>query len=274
MRHLIAPVALLAWSLTGPAATAAREAPGFDHTYADYGALLAAHLSGDRVDYARLVTHRATLDRVVAAFAAVTPAEEAGWPRAQRMAYWINAYNLFTLTSIADHYPIRGRWLSLYPKSSIRQIGGVWTTARWSAAGRQVSLDDIEHKILRPQFQDPRVHFAVNCASVGCPPLSGEPFSGDRLESQLDAAAVRYLARSTGLVVAGTTLRLSSIFKWYGSDFEARFAAKGPAGRTGTDRALLGVVATYGPAAAAQLAAQAATRISYLDYDWTLNDVR
>lgn len=273
MRGLLGVSVLLMWSLAGPAAAPARSDAGFDHTYADYGTLVAAHLDGSRVNYARLVANRADLDRVAAAFGRVTQPEEAAWPASQRMAYWINAYNLFTLKAVVDHYPIRGRWLSFYPKNSIRQIDGVWTTLRWSAGGRQVTLDDIEHRILRPEFADPRVHFAVNCASLGCPPLAREPFRGDQLDAQLDAAAVRYLSGATGLVVSGTTLRLSSIFKWYGSDFEARFLARGPAGRRGTERALLGMVAAYGPAAAQALARDTRTRIAWLDYDWTLNDV-
>ena len=273
MRGLISGSLLLIWCLAGSAGVPARAAAGFDHTYETYGALLATHLKGSRVDYARLVSNRAALDRVAAAFGTVTRAEEAAWPAPQRMAFWINAYNLFTLKVVTDHYPIRGRWLSFYPKNSIRQIDGVWTTLRWSAGGRQVTLDDIEHRILRPEFKDPRVHFAVNCASLGCPPLAREPFRGDQLDAQLDAAAVRYLAESAGLVVSGTTLRLSSIFKWYGSDFEAQFLARGPAGRRGTERALLGLVAHYGPPPARVLARDASTRIAYLDYDWTLNDV-
>jgi Protein of unknown function, DUF547 len=273
MRRLLAGGVLLFWSLASPTGTPLGATEGFDHTYANYGALVTAHLAGTRVDYARLVSNLSALDSVAAAFGAVTLAEEADWPAPQRMAYWINAYNLFTLKAVVDRYPIRGSWLSVYPRNSIRQIGGVWTTLRWNAGGRQVTLDDIEHRILRPQFKDPRVHFAVNCASIGCPPLAREPFRGNQLEAQLDAAATRYLGSETGLVVAGTTLRLSSIFKWYGSDFDARFMARGPAGRRGTERALLGMVAEYGPPTAQTLARDAGTRIAYLDYDWTLNDV-
>jgi hypothetical protein len=248
------------------------DAADFDHTYAGYGSLLTTYVVGDRIDYARLTANRSALDGVVTAFAAVTRDEEAGWSRPRRMAYWINAYNLFTLRAIVDHYPIRGRWLSLYPKNSIRQIDGVWTDLQWNAAGRRITLDAIEHSLLRPEFQDPRVHFALTCASLGCPPLTGEPYTGDELDAHLDRAAVRYLASPRGLVVAGTTLQLSSIFKWYGNDFDARFSALGPAGRTVTDRALLAVAATYGPPAARTLARQASTRIAYLAYDWTLND--
>lgn len=270
-RLLATAVVICAWGLAATG-TVARNAAGFDHTYTDYGAILAAHVAGSRVDYARLTANRAAFDRVVAAFGAVTGQDEAGWPRARQMAYWINAYNLFTLQAIIDHYPIRGSWLSRYPKNSIRQIDGVWTDLTWSAGGRRLTLDDIEHRLLRPRFEDPRVHFAINCGSIGCPPLASEPYRADRLDAQLDRAAVRYLTAPAGLVVAGTTLRLSSIFKWYGSDFDAMFSPRGPDGRRGTDRALLGVVATYGPEPARTLATRPATRLAYLDYDWTLND--
>lgn len=263
---------LLSGCLLALAGSTSAAAADVDHTYAAYASVLAAHVSGERVDYRSLTAGRAALDAVVASFAAVTREEEARWARPQRMAFWINAYNVFTLRAIVDHYPIRGRWLSLYPKNSIRQIDGVWTGRRWNAAGRQITLDDIEHRLLRPEFQDPRVHFALNCASVGCPVLAEAPYRGDDLDEHLDRAAVRYLASPHGLVVTNTILRLSSIFKWYGRDFDARFSALGPAGRSGSDRALLGVVATYGPPAARTLAQQAGTRIGFLAYDWTLND--
>ncbi len=271
-RVLLTAVALVTCSLAAVPAGSGRVGAGFDHAYADYGAILAAHVAGDRVNYAALAAGRSSFDRVVASFASVTRTDEAGWARPERMAYWINAYNLFTLKAIIDHYPIRGSFFSRHPRNSIRQISGVWTALTWNAGGRQLTLDDIEHRLLRPEFQDPRVHFAINCASVGCPPLASEPYRAGQLEAQLDKAAVRYLSGPTGLVVDGTTLRLSSIFKWYGSDFDARFTASGPAGWTGTDRALLGMVKTYGPAAARTLAEQPGTRLAYLDYDWTLND--
>lgn len=268
---VLKPMALLI-AVTLMFAPSASASESFDHSYADFGRLLAANVRGDRVDYAALAANRAALDVVVAAVGAVPRSTEATWSRSQRLAYWINAYNLFTLLAIIDHYPIRGSWLSLYPKNSIRQIDGVWTDLRWQAAGRAITLDAIEHTVLRPEFQDPRVHFAINCASIGCPPLSVEPYRADALEAQLDAAAVRYLASPRGLILEGHTLRLSSIFKWFGSDFTARFAAAGPAGRSAHDRALLAVVATFGPPAARAAAARSDTRLAYLDYDWSLND--
>ena len=99
---------------------------GFDHAYQAYADLLSEHSVGIRVDYAKLASHSAALADVVRQFGAVSESELRGWPRARQLAYWINAYNLFTLQVIVDHYPIRGSWLSVHPRNSIQQIDGVW----------------------------------------------------------------------------------------------------------------------------------------------------
>jgi Protein of unknown function, DUF547 len=237
-------------------------APPFDHSYSMYGQLLSAVVRGPRVDYQRLVAARAELDRVAASFDAAGTADLGQWPRHEQMAYWINTYNVFTLRAIADHYPIRGRWWSRAPRNSIRQIDGVWTTLRWRAAGRALTLDQIEHEILRPVFKDPRVHLAINCASVGCPPLAEEPYVAARLDAQLDAAARRYLATPQGLQIEGARVKVSSIFKWYGADFG-----------TPADRAVLAFVARFAPPAASRVASSEGATLEFLDYDWSLNDV-
>lgn len=263
--------AAIAIALVGLVPTRAAQA-SFDHSYEGFRTVLSAHIVGDRVNYRPLQANRAGLDAVVATFARATSAEALAWSRAERLAFWINAYNAFTLRSIVDAYPIRGSWLSLYPKNSIRQIDGVFSGRRWSAAGRSLTLDDIEHKVLRADFQEPRVHFAINCASLGCPPLAAVPYTAAGLEAQLDAAAARYLASPRGLVVDPGTIRLSKIFDWFGEDFEARFAPQGPTGRSARDRALLAVVSQYGPPEAQAAARLPGARIGYLDYDWSLND--
>lgn len=239
-----------------------------------YGALLRQHVRPPQVDYRSLKADRAALDAVARSFAAVASTEEQQWPRDQRIAYWINAYNLFTLQAIVDHYPIANRWFTLQPRNSIRQIDGVWTTLTWQAAGRTITLDGIEHGILRPEFGDPRIHFAINCASVGCPPLAEEPYRAVDLNAQLDFAARRYLASPQGLRLDGDTIRVSSIFKWYGQDFTQRFNALGTSRTDPIERAILGVVAQFGPAEAAAVARSPRARIGFLDYDWSLNDVR
>jgi len=245
-----------------------------DHAYDRYAKVIRDHVRMPLVDYSALKKGRAALDAAVDAFAQATEAEERAWTREQRLAFWINAYNAFTLRAIVDHYPIRRPWLTLQPRNSIRQIDGVWTTMRWRAAGREVTLDDIEHQILRRELKEPRIHFAINCASVSCPPLPPEPYRAETLDAQLDEAARRYLASPEGLRVDGDTLRVSSILDWYGQDFVERFASLAPEGRDEKERAVRGVVIRFGPPEAAALARKASARIRFLSYDWSLNDVR
>ncbi|MGH9370731.1 MAG: DUF547 domain-containing protein [Vicinamibacterales bacterium] len=203
-------------------ASARYSASGFDHEYPGYAEVLETYVHGPRVDYAALHRNRAQLDRVVDELALPHHAEELAWSRQQRMAFWINAYNALTLRAIVDHYPIKAGWFSLGPRNSIRQIDGVWTALSWDVAGRKVTLDDIEHRILRPGFGDPRIHFAIDCASVSCPPLATRPYQAAGLDAQLDEAARAYLASPQGLRVERDRLYVSSIFKWYGDDFIER----------------------------------------------------
>jgi hypothetical protein len=264
----------LAISVATAALTVAASGSSFDHDFLDYGRVLHDHVRGTRVDYAALQRSRTTLDAVVAQLAEPTTADEQGWSRDRRLAFWINAYNLLTLRTIVDHYPIQASWFTRAPRNSIRQIDGVWTTITWRAAGRTLTLDDIEHRILRPEFKEPRVHFAVNCASVGCPPLAAEPYLARTLDAQLDAAARRYLSSERGLTIAGSTLSVTKILEWYGEDFVARFAPDAAGKPDRIERAIRGVVLRFGPPGAADLAGKPTTRIKFLDYDWSLNDVK
>lgn len=258
--------------LAGPAVPV-RGQTAFDHEYRAYASLLSRHLRDGRVDYSGLKAARQDLDGVVASFGGVSEREFHTWGRAAQIAFWINAYNAFTLRAIVDHYPIQGSWLSLQPKNSIRQIDGVWTTLTWNAAGRTVTLDDIEHQILRPTYREPLVHFAVNCASVSCPPLASEPYRAATLDAQLHAAARRFLASPLGLTVRGTRLSVSSILKWYGEDFVQRYAGLVPTLEPPIDRGVLGVVATFGPADAKAVVEGGNASVAFLPYDWSLNDV-
>lgn len=266
-RSTLALLALLALSrVTGGAAER------FDHDYRDYAAVLREFVHPPQVDYGSLKDSRGGLDQVVTSFAAQAAEAERSWPREQRMAFWINAYNALTLRVIVDHYPIRSGWFTLAPRNSIRQIDGVWTTVTWLVAGRRVTLDDIEHRILRPQFEDARVHFAVNCASISCPPLAGAPYLAATLDAQLDEAARAYLSSREGLRVKGDTFLVSSLFKWYGDDFIADYASLITGSRSARERAILGAIVRFGPSSAAARARSGPPRIEYLDYDWSLND--
>lgn len=246
-------------------------AAGFDYSFAAYAAVLEQYVGGAGVNYASLKQDRGGLDRAVAELDSPAARGEAGWSREQRLAFWIDAYNMLTLRAIVDHYPIPSPWFTLLPRNSIRQIDGVWTRLTWPVAGRPVTLDDIEHKILRPVFHDARVHFAINCASLSCPPLAAEPYRDQALDTQLDAAARRYLGSPEGLQIDGDTIRVSSILDWYGEDFVPRYAPLIAGERSAKDKAILGVITTYGSADATR-AARGNPRIAFLKYDWSLND--
>ncbi len=248
------------------------QANTFDHRFTAYAAALRAHVRAAGVDYQRLKADRARLDEAVAALDSAAARGEPSWPRNDRLAFWINAYNLLTLRAVIDHYPIRSGWLTLAPRNSIRQIDGVWTTLKWPVAGRTVTLDDIEHRIVRPVFRDARIHFAVNCASVSCPPLAQEPYLGDQLDAQLDSSVRRFLASAEGVRLEGDTFHVSSLFKWYGEDFVAQYAPAIPGPRPAQDRAILGALARYAPEPIAARARAGRGAIRFLDYDWSLND--
>ena len=264
---MIRPLVVLLLLLASP-----RSVP-FDHAYTQYAAVLRDYTRPPRVDYAALVKGRGALDAAVDAFSRPDAADERAWTRDERLAFWINAYNAFTLRAIVDHYPIHAPWVTLQPRNSIRQIDGVWTKLTWRAAGRTLTLDDIEHRILRPEFKEPRVHFAINCASVGCPPLAAEPYRAETLDAQLDAAARRYLASAQGLRVQGDTLLVSKILEWYGEDFVAKYAPDAANAPNRIDRAVRGVIERFGPPAAAELARKPSPRVRFLVYDWSLNDI-
>ena len=213
----------------------------------------ARHPSGiNRVRYAQVDARgRADVDAYIAQLSRIDPRPLA---RYEQMAYWINLYNAVTVRTILQHPDV----------GSIRDIrSGVFSPGPWklklvTVAGQALSLDDIEHRILRPLFKDRRVHFAVNCASLGCPNLAAEAYRGERLPDQLDAAERVFLGHRRGVRFDGDTLVLSSIFDWFGSDFAP-------------DRAgLLQYLAPRVPGALGRRIENHRGSIEY-EYDWALN---
>ena len=249
----------------------------FDQSYRNYHQLLRNHVGDSGVDYSALKANRTVLDAIVSQFGRVTKSELDSWSIEEQIAYWINAYNVFTLQAVVDHYPIQWRWinfLTLTPRNSIKQIPGVWTDLQWNIAETTMTLDEIEHKTLRPLYQEPRIHMAVNCASISCPPLRSEPYVGAQLNRQLTIAARDYLASQLGMRVDGSTLHVSSIFDWYGEDFISDYAHLVAGDRSNKDQAILGFIATYGPSEASIIAQSGQVSIRYMRYDWNLNDTR
>ena len=227
-----------------------------------YARLLKAHVrpgvvSGitlSLVDYAAVKADPAYA-RAIGALALARP--EALANEAERVAFWINAYNLAAIKAVLDQYPTK----SIRDGGSL--LSSIWKRKVVTVAGTAYSLDDIEHGILRKAFMEPRVHFAIVCASLSCPDLRTDPFNAARLDAQLDEQALAFLSNATkGLQPGpdGKTARVSSIFNWFGGDFTA----------SGGVAAFLR--AKSGPEAAAKLGALTDAGLSYLSYDWSLND--
>jgi hypothetical protein len=213
-----------------------------DDLHASFDALLKRAVDGDgRVAYRTLQQRdSAALDAYLASLAAADPAS---LTESEQIAFWINAYNARVLRGVLDGYSAEGllgrkRFFSFYS---------------FPLAGRSRTLDEIEHEILRRQFREPRIHFALVCASTSCPTLRSEAYRGDRLDAQLDEQARAFVNDPRrNQFGPGDTIKLSSIFKWFGDDFAAA-AGSVPA-----------FLRRYHPV-------PEPVRIEYLDYDWTLN---
>ncbi len=259
-------------------ASAAEFPVRFDHSA--YSAVLKRFVDGHgQVDYAGLKAKRSDLDAYLAGLARVSDPEYRSWPESERIAFWINAYNAFTLKAIIDHYPIRSSFFTslVYPKNSIRQIDGVWDELRFRVKGEELTLDHIEHQILRKQFDEPRIHVALVCAAISCPPLRNEAFTGDELDRQLTDQSERFLARPENFSVQRSgrtpTVTLSSIFDWFGSDFVSRYGdADRFAGQSPEVRAVLEFAWPFLSAPDRQVLESGSFRVTYSNYDWTLNE--
>ncbi|MDP7638654.1 MAG: DUF547 domain-containing protein, partial [Candidatus Hydrogenedentes bacterium] len=195
-----------------------------------------------------------------------------------QLAFWFNAYNAITVKYILDHHPIKKGGIvfgTLYPANSIRQIKGVWDSLKTPVAGRELTLDEIEHEVLRAQFSEPRLHVALVCAARSCPPLRNEPYTADMLDEQLDDQARKFLKSQHGLQIdrEHRQIRVSTIFDWYGGDFTKTFGSpESLSDHNEAETAVLHFVARYGGEAAAAYIDEAEYSLRYLDYDWTLNE--
>jgi len=243
-----------------------------------YHAVLSERVNPDGlVDYKGLKANRDRLDRYVRSLAAVDPKSYETWTNPEKIAFWINAYNGLTLKAIVDNYPItKGGLISglRFPAGSIRQIPGVWDEITNVVMGKPLTLDQIEHEILRKQFDEPRIHLALVCAAMGCPPLRNEPYTGARLDAQLEDQARKFFARSRNFRIdrKNQTVCLSSIFKWFGSDFARKYATEEFQQVAQDLRPVLGFAARYLEPDDAEYLKNQGYAIEYLDYDWSLNE--
>ena len=221
---------------------------GIDNTI--YAQLLTKHVKNARVHYDGFKKDEALLDEYLAVLSSTNVKSLAG---NRRFAFYINAYNAFTIKLVLTKFP---------GINSIKEIGGFFSSP-WGKKfillnGRTVSLDHIEHDILRHEFNDPRVHFAINCASKSCPPLLNTPYKAEILEKQLDSQAIKFINDKKNTFIKGDTLFISKIFSWFKKDF--------------SNNPLLFIRKYALGELKAQLDSKAGTiKIKYLYYDWSLN---
>jgi len=225
------------------------------------------------VDYAALAEDRTDLDAATMAIATIDSAAWAGLDEDQRLAWWINAYNTLTLRLIVNHYPITPI-TEEFPPSSIRQIYGAWSIMKWAVMGLEMDLDEMEHEVMRVQFDEPRIHMALVCAAVACPPLRREPYTGARLDAQLEAQSRIFVTDPRNLRIdrAERVLRLSAIFDWFGGDFVNAYDTGAPPLDDARDRAVVAFVSRFLPEEDVAWLAAGDYRILYFEYDWNLND--
>ena len=174
------------------------------------------------------------------------------WTEAEQMAYWINAYNAYTIQLILDHYPVAG---IKEIKNGIPFVNSVWDIKFINLGGEKFDLNNIEHGILRKEFADPRIHFALVCASMSCPKLQQFAFTAEQLDEQLDQAAQEFFNAPYRNNITGNPIGLSKILSWYWTDFKDTYV----------DRYAL--LEQY-----AETEIDRDAKIDFLDYDWSLNE--
>jgi hypothetical protein len=230
-------------------------ANGDVNLHAEWDFILKKYVLEGKVNYNKIISTPADLKRLNDYLTTLGNAEVSLLTRDERLAFWINAYNAFTVKLILNHYPLK----------SIKDIKDPWKQKLWYTANVKLSLDDIEHIKLRKEFREPRIHFAIVCASIGCPALYPEAFEKNNIEQLLNRVARHFFAerRNFYLKTSGkiTTIYLNRIFKWFKSDF-------------GKDNKQ--IVEFIFPYLKKQdrdiIKVSDAFKINYLDYDWTLND--
>ena len=221
-----------------------------DHSVFDQ--LLKKYVVKGRVDYAKLKLEQDALRGYLKSLETI---QQSALSRDEVLGLFVNAYNAATLELILEHYP---------GLASIKDIPAEkrWDDVRWTIAGELVSLSELEHDILRKRFEEPRIHFAINCASIGCPPLRSEVYTGANLEAQLQDQGLAMNRDFGGAKWDGTTLRLSKIYDWFEDDFTRHMELKN-------------FVAQYmAPGASDEVKQRAKVRIEFQDYNWALNGIR
>lgn len=248
-------------------------AQGFDHAHKTWDALLKKHVvlvsggKASQMNYAGMAQDRVALKTYHEALSKVAETEFNAWPKAQQMAYLINAYNAFTVEKILMRYPdIKSIW------DFGKVFGNPFKDDFFMLLGRKFTLDRTEHETLRKPgvYNEPRVHYAVNCASIGCPMLREEAYVAERLERQLEEQAERFLSDRSRNRFANGKLEVSMIFNWFKEDWSSGYQ-----GIQSRERYFARYAKLLADDPDAQrVVTEGKAPIAHLEYDWTLNDVR
>ncbi len=253
MRHAFKIVVLLFICIFPFSAYSENIASTGDELHFQWGDLLKKHTDNGEVNYLGFKQNEKMLDSYLSALGSV---ELGGIDRNEELAIYINGYNAYTIKLILDNFK-NGK-----PVKSIKDIGGFfsspWSIRFANIGGVTLSLDDIEHKIIRPKFQENRIHFAVNCASQSCPPLLGEAYLPSKIDSQLEKQSRFFVQTRKFNYLDGNTLYVSKIFKWYGEDF---------------DEDIISFFLQYGSDDMRKILStnKDIIKIKFLSYDWHLN---
>jgi hypothetical protein len=241
----------------------------YDPNHLAYDNLLKVFVADGLVNYAGLKQNPQQLKQYLNDLSQVKKETFAKWDKNQQLAYLINLYNAATLKLIVDNYPIE----------SIKDIGsffkGPWNQDVVKLFGDTITLNTLEHEIIRKDYDEPRIHIALVCAAKGCPPLRSEPYIGKKLDAQLDEQSKIFLRGSTGLQIdrQNKIVYASSIFKWYGEDFINKYTPQsGFKGFNETQQAFLNFCSLYLSQADQEYLQTGDYSIKYLNYDWSLNE--
>jgi hypothetical protein len=234
------------------------------------------------VNYRALQASPELLDRYLESLASANPAHYTDWTREQKLAFYINAYNAYTLKAIIEHYPIVANpdvdAGGDYPADSIRQIPGVWDRLQWPLLGTQQTLDYMEHTVLRKILGEPRIHFVLVCASLGCPPLENRALTAADLDTRLDRAAHNYIYRDRKVQIdrQRKVVRLAQILRWFSEDFRVSNATARQLGEhfSGDLPGVLSWIHRYATPEDRAFLQGGDYRVMYLFYDWGLNEQR
>jgi len=267
---------LIASFVAGTALRARQQSPStVEPLHRPFDQILDVYVRDGLVYYRALQSDRSHLDRYLASLN-VAAATYEGWSREQQMAFWVNAYNAFVLRTVIEHYPIRGK-SPQYPANSVRQIPGAFEKTKHAAAGRTLTLDEIEKSVLS-DFREPRLFLALGRGAVGSGRLRSEAFSGDRLENQLEAVAADSMMRKEIIRIdrSAGTLAVTPIISWREAEFVAAYD-KGDSGpfaqRSPIERAIIAFIQPRLLPLEKEFVQANAFRVTFQDFDWRLNDL-